>query len=121
MILGTSQSKGRFYSDRDVANLRPGVHIGPDAQADIGVVGVDRPVHCRHKVLGVGGDPPGPFQLSGTEDVLAEGFGQLRVVLAVAGPQRLALFRFEAVLAVLADCLQQPIPGDRALVVGDNK
>jgi hypothetical protein len=58
VLCGATQPQRGFRTDghRD-AKLEGGVHAGPDAQTDVGVVGVHGPVHGRHQVLVLGGEP----------------------------------------------------------------
>ena len=92
------------------------------AQRDINVVGVDRVVHRGEQVLVLGEQSPAGFHLVRTSHVRGEHGGELGVVLGVPGPQHLGLLVFgEAFLAVLADRLQQPIPGLGTIPVGDNQ
>ena len=89
---------------------------------EVKIVGVDRIGERREEVLAVGVIREPHWICSGPHSRFGAALGELGVVAGVSVAQRLRLFVFgQAFLAVLADGLQQPVPGVETTTVGDDQ
>ena len=88
--------------------------------ARLDVFGVERERHRREQVVVVAGEAVAPLDLSRPVAVTPHNPGELGVVVTVTGPQPVGVAGLgEVFFAVLADRLQQPIPGVEPGVVDD--
>ena len=82
------------------------------ADREVEILGVDRVGEGGEQVLAVGGHPRAPLDLLRPPQPFATTNAVLRVVADVTVAQRVGLFVFdETFLGVLADGLQEPVPG----------